>query len=62
MVQLPGGSDEQVGEIGEDAPVAMLVGMGEVVARDAAAKPHVIELGLLRPQAGFDVAQAFTVG
>ena len=42
--------------------MALLVGVRQGVARDASAKPHVIQLGSLRAQAGFDVAKTFAVG
>jgi hypothetical protein len=61
-VQAPGGGDQGLGEVGVDAPVASLVGVGQCVARHLAADAHVIELGLLGAQADFDVAQTFTIG
>ena len=51
-----------MGEVAEDAPVAMLVGIGQRGAGDTTTKAHVIELGLLSPQADFDIAQTFAVG
>ena len=41
---------------------ADFVGVRQGVARDAAAKTHVIQLRLLRAQTGFDVAQTFAPG
>jgi hypothetical protein len=35
--------DEHLGKVGVDAPIACFVGVGQVVARDAAADTHVIE-------------------
>ena len=49
-------------EVGVDAPVAHRVGIGQGVARDAAANAHVIELARLRSQTRFDVAQALAIG
>src|SRR2546426_8952619 len=37
------------------------VGVGEIVARDAAPKAHVVKLALMRAQAGFDVAQTLAI-
>src|SRR5690349_2964346 len=55
-------SDQQVSEVGINAPIAHRVGVGQRVARDASANAHVIELGLIGPQTSFDVAQAFAIG
>src|SRR5207245_8216611 len=44
-----------------DAPVALQVGVGQIVARDTAPKAHVIKLALVRAQAGFDVAQTLAI-
>lgn len=41
---------------------ARFVGIGERAARHMAPDSQVIELGSLRPQAGFDVAQALAIG
>ena len=61
-IQLARHADQHAAEVGEDPPVAMLVGMGKIVARDLAAKAHVIQLRLLRAQTGLDVAQALAIG
>jgi len=47
-IKLASRCDEHPGEIGKDAPVARFVGVRQRVARDAAAKTHVIQLRLLR--------------
>ena len=60
-IELARLSDEPLREIGIDAPVAMLVGVGERGARNPTAESHMIELGLLRPQTRFDVAQTFAI-
>ncbi len=54
--------DQNLAEFGKDSPIAVLVGMSQVVARHLAAETHVIQLRLLRPQTGFDIAQAFPTG
>ena len=53
--------DQALGEVGVDAPVANSIGVGERVARYRRANPKVIELGLLRTQARFDVAQTLPI-
>jgi hypothetical protein len=61
-IEPSGRVDQCLGEIGIDAPVAHLVGVGQSVARHRCADPHVIELALLGPQADLDVAQALAIG
>ena len=60
-VESTGFGDEDLGEIGVDAPVPHFVGIGQVVARDAAADAHMIEPALHGSQAGYDIAEAFPV-
>ena len=50
-------SDQHLGKIEIDSPVAAVVGIGQRAARDAAAKAGVIEFGLQRAETRFDVAQ-----
>ena len=54
--------DEALGEVGVDAPIALFVGIGQGAARHGAPDAHVVELGALGAQAGFDVAQALSIG
>ena len=54
--------NEDVREIGIDAPVAILIGYGQCVASDRAANSQVIEFGLDRIQTRFDIAETVTVG
>lgn len=61
-VKPAGLGDQSLGEIGIDTPVALSVGVCQCVAGDAATNAHMIELVRLRPQARFDIAQAFSVG
>ncbi len=49
--------DQHLSEVGVDAPIVRLVGVGQRRSRDLAAKAHVIELALHGAQAGFDVAE-----
>src|ERR1035441_5796623 len=50
-----------LGKLGEDAPVACFVGVGQSAARHRAAKPQVIEFPGHGSEAGFDVPQALAV-
>src|SRR5665213_142024 len=61
-IQAPGGANQSLGELEVDLPVASFVGVGKRTATDIATNTQVIQLGRLRAQAGFDVAQAFPVG
>jgi len=54
--------DEGAGNIGIQAPVALLVGVGQGIAGDAAAQSQVVEFVLVCAQGDLDVAQAFAVG
>lgn len=52
-------SDQDLGEISEDSPVALLVGVSERAAGCWFANAAVIQLGSERTQTSFDIAQAF---
>jgi len=54
-------SDEDLGEVGIDAPIARFVGMGHGVSGDAPAKSHMVEPILHGPKAGLDVAKTFAI-
>lgn len=55
--------DEHLREIGEDAPVPALVGVGQGAPRDGATtEAHVVQLVGDGAQAGLDVAQALSIG
>jgi hypothetical protein len=58
-VQPSGGPDQDLGEVGVDVPVAVLVGLGQGGSGDPSPDAHVIQLGANGPQARLDVAQAF---
>src|SRR5213078_382953 len=49
-------------QIGVDPPVAVLVGVGQRVARNLSPETHMIELGLLSAKTSFDIAEAFAIG
>ena len=51
--------DEDLGEIGKDAPVAIFVGIGQGAAGGGLADAGVVEFRAKGRQAGFDVAQTF---
>ena len=64
IIGVEGGGlpDEDMGEVGEDAPVAIFVGVGEGAAGSGLTDAGVIELGAKGREAGFDVAQTFAPG
>ncbi len=61
-VQPSGGPDQYLGEVGVDAPVAVLVGVGQGVPGDPSPDAHVIQLGANGSQASLDVAQTLPEG
>src|ERR1700738_2810644 len=61
-IKFAGLRNEKRGEIGIDAPVAVLIGLGQCVACDLATNADVIQFGLHGVQTDFDVAQAGSVG
>ncbi len=61
-VESGGLLNEDLSEIGEDAPVARLVGVGERAAGGGLANAAVIEFGSQSAQTGFDVAQTLAPG
>ena len=64
FVGVKGGGllDEDVGEVGKDAPVAFFVGFGQRAAGGGLADAGVIEFRAEGRQTGFDVAQTFAPG
>jgi len=56
-----GHDNEGLGEFVVDTPVARLVGIGQGAAADVATDAEVVELGGLRSQTSFDVAQALAI-
>jgi hypothetical protein len=60
-VQWPRDADQHLGEVGIDAPVVSLIGIGECGARHLPAESNVIQLAAHRAKASLDVAQAFAV-
>ena len=61
-VKRAGNADQALCEVGIDAPVSNRIRIGQRVARHRTAKAHVIELGGLAAQTGFDVAQTLAIG
>jgi len=57
-IEATGDADQRLSEVGVNAPIATLVGIGQSTARDSAPDTHVVELALLRTQTRFDIAQA----
>jgi hypothetical protein len=60
--KLARNSVEALREVGMDAPVVYRVGVGRGVPLYGAAKTHVIQLGHLTAQAGFNVAKTLPIG
>ena len=58
-VERGGLLNEDVGKVGEDAPVAFFVGIGQRAAGSGLPDAGVIEFGAEGRQTGFDVAQTF---
>jgi len=61
-VEHSGAGNQHLREVGVDAPIADRVRMGQGIARHLAANAEMVELGLLRPQASFDIAQTLAIG
>src|SRR5664279_271967 len=61
-VERGGLLDEDLGEVGKNAPVAIFVGVGERAAGGGLADAGVIEFRAEGRQTGFDVAQTFAPG
>ena len=61
-IELPGVPDQALCEVRVDAPVAVLVGVGQGAACDGAAKAAVVQFRRHCSETGFDVAQAFAAG
>ena len=60
--QRPGEANQLVGQLLVDAPVPVLVGLGQGVAGDVTANAQMVQLAAGRAQAQFDVAQALPPG
>ena len=57
----PRNADQDLREVGKDAPVTRLVGVGQGGARHLALEAHVIQLRAQRTEACFYIAQALPV-
>ena len=55
-VQQTGTRDQNLREIGKDAPVVTFIGIGQGRSRDPAADAHVIQLVRGTPEAGLDIS------
>jgi len=54
-------SNQTLSEVGVDSPISNRIGVGQRVSRHRTAKAHVVELGGLTSQTGFDVAQTLAI-
>ena len=61
-IQFPGDADQNLGEVGIDTPVSFLVCLGQSVPGNLPSDTGMVEFGLNRAQACFDVPKAFPVG
>jgi len=61
-VEMAGLLDEEMSEVSINTPVTFTVGMGQGGPSNLGAKTHVVKLGLLGPQAGFNIPQTLSVG
>ena len=61
-IELAGNLDQRSSKVGIDAPIADPLGIGQGAVGHLAANSHVVELGLLGKQTGFDIAQTLAVG
>ena len=62
LVELARLSDQALGELGPDTPIARLVGIGQRLALDGQSKAHVIQIRRLGREADLDIAQALAPG
>ena len=62
LVQPPRPGDQDLSEVGVDAPVAVFVGIGERAPSDDAAKARVLKFLVKGMEADFDVSQALAIG
>ncbi len=60
-IQRSRNTDQHLGKIGEDAPVAILVGIGQRRARHVTAEAQVVKFPLQGAKARLDIAKAFAV-
>ena len=61
-IELSGPAHQHLGEVGPDAPVSGLVGVGQGASGDSATDANMIELGLDGAQTRLRVAQTFPIG
>jgi hypothetical protein len=61
-VKASGLSNQDLGKVRVDPPVADLVGVSQGIARDFSSKAHVIEFLLIAPETSLDISEAFVIG
>ena len=62
LVQTPRVGDQNLSEVGVDAPVAVFVGIGQCAPRDRTSKARMVEFLVKGAEAGFDVPQTLAIG
>jgi hypothetical protein len=60
-VETAGHGNQQLREVGIDAPVAHLICIGQGISRNSAAKTHVIEFVRSHAEASFDISQTLAI-
>lgn len=60
-MELAGNLDQAERKILVNAPVALFVGIRQCAVGDHATDAQMVQLDRLRPQAGFDIPQAFVI-
>jgi len=60
-VKIARHSDQRMGEVGVDSPVADLIGMGQGVARNLTANAHVVKLGGCGSKTRFDISETLSI-
>src|SRR5271169_982617 len=61
-IKAPRLDDQGVGKITVNLPVAFLVGIGQIAARDVTANAEMVKFGLVRAQTNFDVTETLAEG
>ena len=61
-VKSSGLGNQDLSEVGVDAPISDLVGVSQGIARHVSSKAHMIELLLVAPEASLDVSETFAIG
>ena len=61
LIKVAGLMNKDLGKVGVDTPIPVLVGTGEIVSSDVASNSHVIEFVAHCLQTGFDIAKTLAI-